>query len=336
VVQNFVGPDGVARSRTGFIALVRLEPYDARIVRPHERTYAGPKAGRLRLLRATRAQLSPVFALYDDPSGHAEAALEAGSESAPAIDVTDGQGTRHRLWRVTSGHDEVQAVLARCPLLIADGHHRYETALAYRDERAGEDDQPAEWTMMYLANAASPGLHIYPTHRVVRGVASALRDDLPARLADLGFQVEPRPGDDPTSLAAALEAAGEEPAAAVWRPGADPLLVRLADDRALDGTPASLRMLDVTAVERIVLAQALGLGADAPERGERIAYRHRATDAVALAEEQGDAVAVLLRAPDVQRVEAVADAGEVMPQKSTYFYPKTVDGFVFYALDQCL
>jgi uncharacterized protein (DUF1015 family) len=156
VEQDFVGPDGIAHTRSGFIALVRLEPYEARVVRPHERTYEGPKEGRLRLLRATRTQLSPVFALYDDPSGRAETALVEGSEPEPEIDVTDAQGTRHRLWRVPSNHEPVAEVVAAGPLLIADGHHRYETALAYLAERDGEDDPAAAWTMMYLANAASP------------------------------------------------------------------------------------------------------------------------------------------------------------------------------------
>jgi uncharacterized protein (DUF1015 family) len=334
VEQDFVGPDGIARTRSGFIALVKLEPYEARVVRPHERTYAGPKEGRLRLLRATRTQLSPVFALYDDPAGRAETALLEGSEPEPEIDVTDAQGTRHRLWRVPANHEAVTEVVAAGPLLIADGHHRYETALAYMAEREGQDDAPAEWTMMYLANAASPGLQIYPTHRIVLGVPAAARDALPGALEGLGFRVEARPGDDPPALVRTLDAAGEHPAAVVWRPGAEPLLVRLADGRgALEDLPPPLARLDVTAVDRLVLGDALGLGPDAPDRAERIAYRHRAADAVALAEQQGDAVAVLLRAPDVHDVAAVADAGEVMPQKSTFFYPKTVDGFVFYGLD---
>jgi hypothetical protein len=146
--------------------------------------------------------------------------------------------------------------------------------------------------------------------------------------------VEPRPGDDPLALVRALDAAGEQPAAAVWRPGAEPLLLRLAQgSEALNGTPEPLRRLDVTAVDRLVLAHALGLAPDAPDRAERILYSHRAADAVALAEQRPGAVAVLLRAPDVHDVAAVADAGEVMPQKSTFFYPKTVDGFVFYGLD---
>ena len=335
VEQDFVGPDGVRRTRTGVIALVRLEPYEARVVRPHERTYSGPKAGRLRLLRATRAQLSPVFALYDDPSGRVEAALAARAEHDAEIDVTDGQGTRHRLWRVVSGHEEVEAVLAGCPLLIADGHHRYETALAYQAERSGSDDAPAGWTMMYLANACSPGLQIYPTHRVVLGVDAEVRASLPGRLASLGFTVDARPGDDAAALARALDGAGSNPAAAIWRPGDVPLLVRLIDDAALNGAPPTLRGLDVTAVDRLVLARALGIAADAADRAERIVYRHRPAEATALADDRGEAVAVLLRAPAVRDVEAVADAGEVMPQKSTYFYPKTVDGFVFYGLDAC-
>ena len=198
VEQDFVGPDGVRRTRTGVIALVRLEPYEARVVRPHERTYSGPKAGRLRLLRATRAQLSPVFALYDDPSGRVEAALAARAEHDAEIDVTDGQGTRHRLWRVVSGHEEVEAVLAGCPLLIADGHHRYETALAYQAERRGSDDAPAGWTMMYLANACSPGRQIAaagfepaPSRARARAAASS-----PGRASTVKPSDARRPGRD--------------------------------------------------------------------------------------------------------------------------------------------
>ena len=333
VEQEYTGPDGVRRTREGVLALVRVEPYASRVVRPHERTHAGPKAGRLRLLRAAHAQLSPVFALFRDPSGVVGRTLREGAEAEPLLDVTDDDGTRARMWRVPRGHEPVLEALAAAPLLIADGHHRYETALAYAEERP--QDPGAAWTLMYLSSADAPGVTIFPTHRVVGGVDEATAAALPELLRRQGTAVDEVPGD-----VGALEdalARAEGPAFGVWRGGGRPGLLAVADPaamrRALPEASSATRTLDVAAVQALALGPVLDLPADAVPHTDRLRYFHRAADAAAAAEAP-DAVALILRAPSIAEVEAVADAGEVMPPKSTYFYPKTIDGFVLYDLDE--
>ncbi len=336
VEQDYRGPDGVARTRSGFLAIVRLEPYEAGVVRPHERTHAAPKEGRLRLLRATEAQLSPVFALYRDPEGTAERALREHRGEEVDLEATDRDGTIHRFWRVESpaAHEAVRAAVERSPLLIADGHHRYETALAYGRERDARGDDPAAWTMMYLASADSEGLSIFPTHRVVAGVDGATFVRLPELLSDAGLAVAEFPGDVSALEDALATVADDVPAFAIWRGGDDPpLLCRLEDPEAmraaLPAASEAARALDVAVVQALVLDRSLGLPADEVPHTDRLRYAHRASEAAEWAEAP-DALAVLLRPPSIAAVEAVAEAGDTMPPKSTYFFPKTIDGVVFY------
>jgi uncharacterized protein (DUF1015 family) len=322
VEQHYTGPDGVARRRDGLIALVRLEPFGSGAVLPHERTRAAPKEGRLRLLRAARAQLSPVFSLYRDPTGDVARALADGRRGEPEVDVTDSDGTRHVLWRVAAGHDEVAAAIAAAPLLIADGHHRYETALAYQAEQGASGDDPAAWTLMYLANASGDGLTIFPTHRVIAGVDPATRANLAPALAEQGLEVVSLDGGIAT-LEAALASAGRCGAVGIWLGDGQPALVAVASEPGLDAV----------LVQERVLGPILGLPPDEVVRTDRITYVHRAADAADLVAAGAGDLALIVRAPAVEDVAALAAAGETMPQKSTYFYPKMLDGLVFYALD---
>ena len=315
VEQDYTGPDGVRRTRGGFIGLVQLEPYETGVIRRHERTRTAPKLGRLRLLRATRAQLSPVFAVYHDPARTAEAALRASLDGSAEIDVTDRDGTRHRLWRVPDGHAAVQLAMSG-PLLIADGHHRYEVALQYQDELGAGPGDPAASTMVYLSNADADGLVIFPTHRVISGLDAATRTGLDDLLRGGGLEVAVS-----THPLADLDGAGERAAFAVLRDGAPPIVAR---------GPAGA--LDTELVQDHLLTP-LGLDPEAVADTSRIAYHHRAEDAEARV--RGDTIAVLVRAPTVAQAERAAAAGRTMPQKSTYFYPKMLDGFVFYGLDDC-
>jgi uncharacterized protein (DUF1015 family) len=168
--QDYAGPDGVARTRRGFFCRVRIEGYGPGRVRPHERTHPGPKEDRLRLTRATKANISPIFSLYSDPGEAAWAALEPATAAGPWADVTDGDGTRHRLWRVSdpAAIAAVQAATAEAELLIADGHHRYETMEAYAEEVGGEGEH--RYILMCLVALEDPGLTVFPTHRLVRGL----------------------------------------------------------------------------------------------------------------------------------------------------------------------
>ena len=312
--EQYVAPDGSERTRGGFIGLVGIEPYERHVVLRHERVRERPVAGRLELLRATRAHLSPIFGAYHDPGRRAEQALLGGRDAEPMFDVTGDDGTRHRLWRSRSGHDEVAAALASSTVLIADGHHRYETALRYWRERGGGDD-PAAFLPVYLANA-DDGLVISPTHRIVSGVSDEVAAGLADALRAQGLDV--REVADPI---AALAAVQDRAALAVVREGRPALLAEGGDG------------VDSALAQDHLLGPVLGLDPAAVARTDRISYRHRADEATALA--TGDRIAILLRAPTIAQVEQTALASKTMPQKSTYFYPKIVDGLVIYGLDDC-
>src|SRR5271163_2106848 len=205
--QDYTGPDGRTLTRHGFFCRVRIEQYGSGRVRPHERTHPGPKEDRLRLTRATRANISPIFSLYSDPSHAAWDALSPATEEAPWGEVTDSDGTVHRLWRVAdpAAIAAVQAATADAELLIADGHHRYETMQAYADEVGGEGEH--RYVLMCLVALEDPGLTVFPTHRLVKGLDQYRR----ARLAEAiarDFEVSqitreelaPAPGAGPLTL----------------------------------------------------------------------------------------------------------------------------------------
>jgi len=312
--ERYLAPDGTRHTRTGFIGLVGIEPYERSVVLPHERTREGPIAGRLELLRATRAHLSPIFGVYHDPQGRAEDALVRHRDPEPMLEATAGDGTASTLWRVRSGHEAVAEVLAASTVLVADGHHRYETALRYWRERGG-GDQPAAYLPVHLASA-DDGLVIYPTHRIVAGVADDVAAGLDGALRAQGLDVH-----EVADPVAALAAVDGRAALAVVRDGRPALL-------AVDGDG-----IDAALAQDHLLGPVLGLDPGAVARTDRITYSHRADEAAARA--VGDRIAILLRAPTIAQVERAALQGRTMPQKSTYFYPKTPDGFVMYDLDSC-
>jgi uncharacterized protein (DUF1015 family) len=291
--QDYEGPDGVARTRQGVVVSLGLEPYATGVVRPHERTHAGPKATQLDLLRATHASLSPILLLYDDPSAGARRALESLVDGEPLLSAQDGPST-NSAWRITDP-DAIAAArdaLAHQRLVIADGHHRYETALAFHEEQGTEQ---SGWTMAVLVNTHGEGLTIYPTHRVV-GRAPEL---------DNGFRVTPVSGG-PQEALAALERVDHEHPAFVLYHGGKAALVEAPGERSLDAA----------ALERLRL--------------EQVTYTPRTEEAVALVDSGRAEAAFLLRPPTIEQVEAVAEAGETMPQKSTYFYPKLFSGLLFH------
>jgi uncharacterized protein (DUF1015 family) len=274
--QEYIGPDGVARTREGLVAALKAEPYENRVVLPHERTHRGPKEGRLRILREVQAQLEPLFFLYEGaPPGR-----RPGRE--PDLEIADA-----RLWRLPP--DGIAAAFADRQLLIADGHHRYETALAYHQE-AGTPE--SAYVLAVLVSLDDPGLMIFPTHRLFEREPS---ERLPA---------EPLP--EPAVAQEALEQAPTDRAAAV-------VYRATGAELAVDGNE-----LDVQLVDR--------LGHDG------ISYTPDWQEAVRAVDEGEAAVAVLMRPTRIEDVFAVAQRGETMPQKSTYFYPKLVSGLLFLPL----
>ncbi len=339
--QSFVAPDGSERSRAGFFAALRLWPYDSGRVRPHEQTHAHAKQGRLDLMRATRADLSPIFGLYDDPDGGPRAALAPPDGREPDMQAVDADGTEHAFWSITdeAAIAAVQASMADREVLIADGHHRYETALTYRDERRAAEgdpagDQPYDFVLTYLANLHGEGLAIYPTHRVVMG----RRDVTPDLLRPFAVtELRASPAEVERELA---NVPADTVAFVVWHGSDRPaLLCTLADKSAvmmaMSGSPAALRKLDAAVLERVVLAPMLGL-IEHPEQfatTDAVRYIRDLDTAVGLVDSGESAAAFLLRAPTVEQVQAVAHAGRVMPQKSTYFYPKLYAGFLMNPLE---
>jgi len=342
VDQTYRGPDGRDRTRRGFVARLRLASLEERVVLPHERTHAGPKLDRLNLYRATHADLSQVFLLHPDDDGAVgEALAEAGDAAAAAArEARDGDGNLHRLVPIAGpGAESVVAALRDRPLYIADGHHRYETALAYRDERRAATDRSADTLMVYLCSMEDPGLTVFPTHRLVKGVTVPPLAELLDRLAP-DFEPIGTPVRGRAAAQAALESLGDhadpESVFGLYLPhDATCILVRLAGTDALErlvaaGCSPHTAGLAVTVLHELILREAVGLD---PHHAEgNIDYAKSVPDALAALEDGVHSLGAFLSATSVEQVRAVADAGETMPQKSTYFYPKLLTGLVYDAL----
>jgi uncharacterized protein (DUF1015 family) len=334
----------IERTQRGFFARLHLEPFgpDGGVL-PHERTLAAPREDRYRLLRATGVNTSPVVVLYRDPTGDAAADLAAVAATSPLADVTDDDGVHHRLWHlVDDGADGPDGAVARLtamarrgPVYIADGHHRYETALRYRDERrmtrSCEPDPPFDFILALLLDADEP-LTVLPTHRVVRGLGEDGLAHLRAGLDRL-FEVGPT---TPEGLVERFDAAGglaggDGRFGLVTRDLAWLLTARrYAFERLLPAGGDAVRRLDVTLLGATLEALA-GIDAAAVAGGERIRYTKSAAEAVSLVEVGADGAdaAFLLEPTPVASILDVSAEGDVMPQKSTYFYPKALTGLVF-------
>jgi uncharacterized protein (DUF1015 family) len=340
--QTFTA-EGKAATRKGFICRIRLARFEERVVLPHERTLAGPKADRLKLKRAARAHLSQVFGLYSDPERKSDQPFAALEQTAPALAGRTSDGVEQKLWRLVDkeAQAEVVRLLADEKIYIADGHHRYETMLALRDElRAESANNPrssVEYGTIFLANMDDPGLLVFPTHRVVHGLSSF---DLLALLerAQQFFEVTHLAAGDAAAVRAELEQRGRaRPTFALASGDGNIYYLSLLRDVNLDDVPSLkgpevLRTLDVTLLHALVLEGILGIDRVAQEAQTNLRYVKDTSAALALARGQssyGAVQAVFLMNPTpVAHVKAVADAGEVMPQKSTFFYPKLASGLV--------
>jgi uncharacterized protein (DUF1015 family) len=329
--QDYTGPDGQRRTRRGFFCRVRIEGYGPGRVRPHERTHPGPKEDRLRLTRATRANISPIFSLYSDPANAAWAALAPATEQQPYGEVTDADGTVHRLWRVAGPQAiaAVQAATRDAELLIADGHHRYETMQAYADEIGGEGEH--RYILMCLVALEDPGLTIFPTHRLVRGMDSARRAALQQAL-ERDFEITPLPATE--DLAPKPQAEATTPLELGYLDGEGRRLrLELKDqaiaEEALQDHSDAYRHLDTGVLETLILKGALGLSDDDISHFNGLFYARDTAEAEAMVASGEYEAAFLMRPTPVQQVRDVAAAGENMPPKSTYFFPKLLTGLLF-------
>jgi len=338
--QEFVVPGTKeTRTRRGFIGLGRIEPYDAGVVFRHEQTLSAPKQDRLNLLRATRAHFGQIFMLYSDPGRKAEAHLF--SDARPTMEVTDEYGVVHRVWAVPERERVEAAIRAMTDkkLIIADGHHRYETALRYRDERrtaAGQADgnQPYDRVMMTFINMDAPGLVILPTHRVVHGLANFQAGEM-VRVARSFFAVEDITSRfDPERPTAALASSGEGTALLAVSRG-NKFLLRApagAQHPSLAGLSRRQAELDVVRLHKVLLESVLGLSEESIREQQHIEYVREGKEAVARVQ-AGANVAFLMNPAKIEQVRDIAFAGEVLPQKSTDFYPKLLSGLTIYALE---
>jgi uncharacterized protein (DUF1015 family) len=336
LTQEYLGPDGRRRVRSGVLARVRVTEYGAGRIRPHERTHPGPKEDRLRLTRATRANLSPIFVLYGDETGGAWAAVSGATETEPHATTTDADGTVNRLWRLADP-DAIagfHAALEPAELLIADGHHRYETARVYAEEVGGEGDH--RYVLAHLVALEDPGLTVFPTHRLVSGLREdpARRDALLATLREC-FDIEEL--DDPAQLPPA-------------HPGPDgllqlgyidardgrPLRLTLKDQAIADGAladfPAPYRRLDTAILEALVLTGPLGLSEDDISHFRGLGYSRSDEEALAMVRSGDWDAAFFLPGAGVEQIRDIAAAGVNMPPKSTFFTPKVPTGLVFHPL----
>lgn len=340
--QRFTA-EGQEVVRKGFISTVRVHDYSERVVLPHERTLKGPKIDRLELMKATNTQMSQIFLLYNDPKQAIDAALESSCAGAPDIDITTEDGIQHQLWIVSDENvtGEVQRLLADEKLLIADGHHRYETALAFRDlEPRGDEDRPRDFTMAYLANAADPGLLVWPTHRSVHSLPNF---DFSAWLERMRpyFHAEDLGSISRDELLPRLEQHSDTPSFIVLRKdgeGQRTILLRLnlsaAEDalNALDCVDAA-RHLDVTVLHDFVLAQLTGVSLEAQAAKTNIRYPRFMNEVFEELQQDETELVFLMNTTPIDKIRRVCIDGGFMPQKSTYFYPKVLSGLVVNDLD---
>lgn len=324
-VQGFPLPGtGEILIRKGFIGLGAVEEYEKGIVHRHERTLSGPKKDRRMLLDATKAHFGQIFMLYPDPEQRADKILDYAAGSPPAASVTDDYGTKHILYRISEPDsiEAIQGILSDKKLLIADGHHRYETALAYRDAHPELED--AKWVMMTFVNLHSSGLRILATHRVVAGIEGFEAAEF-LRKAGAYFEISH------LDSLTALTREWEQPAPnririGVVREGSRTVYL-LGRDRREDE-------LDVEVLHDELLSGALGIDAEAVKEQRFLKYV-RGADAAAAAVSEGKAqIAFLLEPTSVQQVADSAFNGRCMPQKSTDFYPKLLTGLTIYKLEK--
>jgi uncharacterized protein (DUF1015 family) len=336
--QTYQLNGGPPMERAGFLGLLRLEPFGPRVM-AHENTLAGPREDRLRLLQQVGANMSPVFALFEDPDSTVRGLLARAMEAPGEARAKRGPHEHDELWQLSDPQaiEAVAAALRDQPLVIADGHHRYESALHHlRDLHArGVDPGSAAYCMVFFAPVPQPGLSILPTHRVVHGLPAQRVAGLERRLAEC-FEMEPAgKWDEPRDVAAWESEAAARPGCVLgFAAPHDATLYTLTPrpPRAaplLEELPPALRELDVSVLHQVALRHVLGVGPQELRRGNCVWYPHEARGALRELRSGGQA-AFLLRPTPIDSVFKVARAGLRMPQKSTFFYPKVSTGFVLH------
>jgi uncharacterized protein (DUF1015 family) len=327
LAQKYVGPDGNSYTRRGLLVRVRVSEYGAGLVRPHERTQPGPREDRLRLTRATRHNLSPIFSLY---AGDAWTAVQPHLAD-PWGESTDDDGTTNRVWRIADpgAVEKVSASLGDSELLIADGHHRYETARVYAEEVGGEG--PHRYTLMCLVSLEDPGLAVFGYHRLIGGLTGdSARQEALAEAIREHFELE----EVQESEIDPVDEKGAGVFGYIDSHFRRAFRLRLKDPSVLDARlgerSSAYRRLDAVILEELILKGGLGMSAEDVEAKRGIGYAKSVREALAQLGDDGDyQAAFILRPTPVEQVREVAAAGATMPPKSTFFYPKVPTGIVF-------
>lgn len=338
--QAFTAPSGANFERRGFIALGRVEDYSEKVVYRHEQTLAKPKADRLDLLRATRVHYEQLFLLYED-AGEIDALLRTPGK--PTIEVDDEYGVTHRVWQIPDANviAALREKMRDKKLVIADGHHRYETALNYRNECRAADgswgpDAPHEFVMMTFVNMNDPGLLVLPTHRVVHSLNSFSVEEFEKSSREF-FELEPvDSGLDATQATSLLRDRGAKGTALLAVTPRQAFVLhspKPAASKFLGGLSARQQSLDVVQLHKVLLEGVLKLSEESIRNQQNLSYLRDASEAMGLVRREAADIAFLMNPCPVQKVRDVAFAGEVMPQKSTDFYPKLLSGLTAYALD---
>jgi len=338
-------------TRFGLIARVGLESFDKRIILPHEKTFSKVRSERLELMKASHCNYCPIFSLYPDDGGTLASLEDAVDKSAPILDFMDDPGHRHQLWRILDPavHRQVAAAMQGKRLFIADGHHRYETALNFRThlkqtDPSFNDRHPANYVLMYLCSMSDPGLIILPAHRLLKSVSV---EDLQQAMAKIRvyFEVAEHPftADDRSQVEqrflAALGGGGSRQRIGIYA-HKSPIFYLLTlkpgvmDQLFSDELDASLRLLDVTVLTRLVFMQILGFDQIRLDNEKLIGYASTMEKAFQSIDTGTYDVAFILNPTRIEQVQQVAQKGLIMPRKSTYFYPKVKSGLVMNTLKE--
>lgn len=331
-------------TRRGFIALVRLEPFDKGSIYPHEQTLPGPKADRLKLTQSCRANLSSIFALFPDETNEIDAALLAMTSTKPEVDFVDDTGVKNKLWVIKEKQaiDRLVGRMKEKPLFIADGHHRYETALVYKEQMQKEHggsqaDLPSDYVMMVCVSMNNKGLKILPAHRLVRNIKDFHLDRILPVLHE-SFQIELLgKGCAVKDCMARLNNAPETHAFIMYAGQEDAYYkLSLNNEKIIDTIFANdhpeWRHLDAGILHGVIINKVLGIAADDVTIKEYVKYVKEETEAVSLVRSGQYQLAFFLKPTRIEQVKEIASARKVMPPKSTYFYPKLITGIVINSL----
>lgn len=335
--QTFRTPEGEEKTRKGFLALIRLVEFNAGIVLPHEATLAAPKEDRLQLLRAAKTNFSPIFSLYSDPDLMIEKLLEPFTSMPPRVKVKDSDGILNTFWAVSDPDavHKVASLMKNNWVLIADGHHRYESCLMYRKERLRENpdpEAPFHFTLMFFCNINQPGITVLPYNRAVLNLPDFQTDSILRRASEF-FEI--KPFEDPSKAHSELRRAGSSTTAFLARfAGTEKLhLFRLKHDISLGslyspGTSEAVQKLDVNVLHKVFLEKILSISEEDIRNQKYLKYYKNAQEEQKDFEQGKLQIAFFLNPTKVEQVVEVSKAGHKMPQKSTFFYPKLMTGFV--------